>query len=183
MRTRSDNISEKPLAKFWQILLCKALSIFSAFYVFFRLPEELVSCALSSPQTVKVDGLAPRMEATSSAPFVSWWDYDCHGAFEKREKAFPSSSRITGGTWTERRGGQRRSPAQSKRTAPPARRRPSGWRGGDAAEDWPAMAGLRAPPPAALSNGNLAAVRHRPSVGPDAARAGPAVRLRCGAQL
>lgn len=34
-----------------------------------------------------------------------------------------------------------------------------------------------------LSNGNPVAVRHRPSVGRDAARAGPAVRLRYGAQL
>ncbi|CAO2604160.1 hypothetical protein LEMLEM_LOCUS11955 [Lemmus lemmus] len=56
-------------------------------------------------------------------------------------------------------------------------------RGGDRAGGSPESARLREPPLAALSNGNLAALRHRPSVGPDAARAGPAVRLRCGAQL
>lgn len=95
----------------------------------------------------------------------------------EREKALPSSGRITRGTSAGRRVDRepRRQGWQAVRRSPA--------RGGDLAGGCPESARLREPPPAGLSNGNLAAVRHRPSVGPDAARAGPAVRLRCGAQL
>lgn len=120
-----------------------------------KLSENLMTHELSLSQMGNVGGFIPRIEAASSVPFVFSEDYDCHGAFKERE-AFLSSGRITWEhlDWAE--DGQR----DMKTTL--ASCPPETCKGGDAAGDCPESACLWEPPPAALSNGNLAAVRHRP---------------------
>lgn len=78
-------------------------------------------------------------------------------ALSRRERR-PSfrPAELLGGTST----GRRMDRKTTRQRWQAVRRSPA--RGGDAAGDCPESAGLWEPPPAALSNGNLAAVRHRP---------------------
>lgn len=131
---------------------------------------------------MKVGGRSSWIEATSSAPFVFQSDKNCHGVFKKKERAFLSPSGITGGTWSGRRDEPNLRPKITEYSERSPRDKLKGRRPGGRRSQRASLPGAP-PPPAPLSNGNQAAVRHRPSVGLDAERAGLTVRLRCGAQL